>query len=234
MSAFGLPLPTDNLYKFYALTGVAIVLFTVYTVNRLTEELLHRVRATSLAVDKAEIESDFLKHQKDRIKEIGNGAKANLSDEDARKQGKVPLHISEEEFEKMLVQTEELDRDFRLRLAEARSASNENGQALRSLKDVRIVGMILGIFGGLLALYGFKKWSVIQQMQDKALEREFPELPSLSLGKPGPGVLFFLTAVALIAFEVFTYLDTHASQQRERKEAAAPTPAPTTSQTPHQ
>jgi hypothetical protein len=178
MSAFGpLPLPTDNLYKFYALTGVAIVLLTLYAVNRLTDDLLHRVNAATLAVDKAEIESDFLKHRKDRIKEIGNDAKAQLSGQATDTQGRVPLHVSEEELEKMIVQTEELDRDFHLKVAEVHSATREITQAQRFLTFVRIVGTVLVIVGVLLASHGFRKWKVIQQMQDKALARQFAEPP---------------------------------------------------------
>src|SRR5438094_4499421 len=117
-----LPLPTDNLYKFYALTGVAIVLLTFYTVNRLSDDLLQRVNAASLAVEKAEIESDFLKQRTNRIKEIADDAKAQLSGEDQRKDGKPTLNISKQEAAKMLVQTEELTRDFALKIAEMHAA----------------------------------------------------------------------------------------------------------------
>ena len=40
MNAIGpLPLPTDNLYKFYALTGVAVILLTLYTAWRLSDDV---------------------------------------------------------------------------------------------------------------------------------------------------------------------------------------------------
>src|SRR5436190_11628559 len=181
-----LPLPTDNLYKFYALTGVAIVLLTFYTVNRLSDDLSQRVNAASLAVEKGEIESNFLEHRTNRIKEIADDAKAQLSGEVARKDGKPTLHISEQEAAKMLVQTEELNRDFGLKLAEIHAAMREIAQAKGYLKFIRIVGTLCATAGAWLALYGFKKWRVIQKMQDKALERQFAELKSESPVKPGP------------------------------------------------
>jgi len=177
MNAIGpLPLPTDNLYKFCALTGVAIVLFVFYTVGRLSDDLLQRVNAETLAVDKAEIELDFLTRLTDQIDEIVNNAKANLSDEEARKQGKVPLHISEEELQKLVERADELRRDSGLKLAELHSANREIGQAQSRLKFVRLVGAVLASIGAWFALHGFQKWSVIQKMQDLALERQTAEL----------------------------------------------------------
>src|SRR6266496_1217231 len=126
MNAFGpLPLPTDNLYKFYALTGLAIFLFSLYVGWQFSEDLHRRMNAASLAVNKAKIEADYLTRLTDRLGQIANDAKANLSDEDTRKQGKVLLHISEEDLRKMIERRDELLRDVRLKLAEVDSAEKE-------------------------------------------------------------------------------------------------------------
>lgn len=185
MNAFGpLPLPTDNLYKFYALTGVAIVFFAFYATGRLSDDLIRRVNAQTLAVEKAEIERDYLKNLIDRLNKIVDDAKANLSDEDAHKQGKIPLHISEQDLGKLIDRAGELTRDFSLKMAELNSATREITQAQRYLTFVRIIGLVFSVAGALLAQYGFKKWSVIQEMQDKALERQFAELQPKSREQP--------------------------------------------------
>ena len=167
-----LPLPTDNLYKFCALIGVAVILFTFYTTGRLTDDLLQRVSAASLAAQKAEIEADFLKRLADRIQKTVDDTKANLSDEDYHKQGKVPLHISEEELHKMVERMNELYRDLRLKFAEVHSATHEITEAQAHLRFIRIVGAVCAAAGAWFALYGFRKWHALQKMQDKALERQ--------------------------------------------------------------
>ena len=108
MNAIGpLPLPTDNLYKFCALTGVAMVLFSYYTAWRFSDDLLRRMNATSLASKKAQIETDFLKRQVDRTEKTMNDLKANSTEEDAYKAGKVPLHISSDELRKTIQEMHE-------------------------------------------------------------------------------------------------------------------------------
>ncbi|SRR6266487_1149843 len=187
MNAIGpLPLPTDNLYKFYALTGVAVIALTFYSVGQLTDDLLRRVNAASLAAEKAEIEMDFLKRLTDQVEKTVNDAKANLSDEDARKQGKIPFHISEEELRKMIERMNDLYRDFRLKLAEVHSATHEITEAQSYLRFIRIVGTVCASAGACFASYGFRKWRILQKMQDKALERQLADLQPKSGQQPPP------------------------------------------------
>ena len=181
MNAFGsLPLPTDNLYKFCALTGVAIFLFSCYVGWRLSDDLIQRVNAQNLAVEKAKIEVDYLERFVDRLGQIVDNTKANLGDEDALKQGKIPLHVPEEDLRKMIQRKDELVRDSRLKIAELNSATREIAQAESYLKFIRIVGTFWVIAGFLLAVYGFIKWIGVQKMQDKVLERQFAELQKTS------------------------------------------------------
>jgi len=74
--------------------------------------------AASLATEKAQIEADFLKRLTDRIQTLLNIANAHQSDEDLRKEGKIPLHVSEDDLRKMVDRMDELYRDLRLKSAE--------------------------------------------------------------------------------------------------------------------
>jgi hypothetical protein len=178
MNAMGpLPLPTDNLYKFCALTGVAVILFSLYAGWRFSDDLRRRMNTASLAAKKAEIEMDFLKDLTGRTEKTVNDLKVNQSDEDIYKEGKVPLHISSEELRKGVERVHELYRDMRLKLAEVDSANDEIYKAGTNINLVRFGSLFLLIVGNTLAFYGFRKWFALQKMQDKALERQLT-LPS--------------------------------------------------------
>lgn len=175
-----LPLPTDNLYKFCALTGVAMTLFFYYTAWRFSDDLLRRINVASLTAKKAEIERDFLNRQIDRLEKTINDLKANESEEDVRKEGKIPLYVSAEELRKKMDQMHELLRDQSLKFAEADFAFREVAEAQMNLNFVRIFGLLVAGTGCSLAVYGFRKWHGLQKIQDRALERQLAEVQSES------------------------------------------------------
>lgn len=51
-----LPLPTDNLYKFCAITGIVIIGFSIFYFDKVVRDLVDRREAIQLAIEKAKIE----------------------------------------------------------------------------------------------------------------------------------------------------------------------------------
>lgn len=137
-----LPLPTDNLYKFCALVGVVIIGVAVYWEDNLVEDVRRRSVKLSLETKQAKIEVDYLQELSADVKRVN------------------------------MEQVRSLKRDIQLKVAEMESAQTEiKREHERSKQGIWDTAMA-AIVGGLLAIYGFGKWYVLQKQQDKLLGRQ--------------------------------------------------------------
>jgi hypothetical protein len=166
-----LPLPTDNLYKFSALSGLILVIFSVYTwalkadalfKERLTIELANkqdsiRIHRDEMSIGSLERWEENLLHPK--------------TEEEVRKEGKIPIPASPKEFGAELDHVRELVTQTELLHAEVENTVHRmelNRTEFLWLGLLCSMGITVGIA---LSGYGFIEWRRLQAQQDAALNR---------------------------------------------------------------
>ena len=124
-----LPPPTDNLYKFCAITGVLIILASVYFPFVLAEDLSSKVTSAEVSMDKAVIEKRYLEKDLDRHLKMLKSHKLMAGDE------------------KHVLASVSVARDQELKVAEIGSAVRECRRSLRFLYSLCILGSFFMIVG---------------------------------------------------------------------------------------
>lgn len=171
-----LPLPTDNLYKFCALVGIVIVGTAIYWEQGLLENVHERAVSLNLELDKAGVELEYSQDLTKVLRRTLDNTQAKRSAEDSLKEGKVLVNITEADLLKSADRLRELGRDMQLKGVEMTSAREElERQKQRSTRAIW-TGAAYEMIGGLLALYGFWKWYVLQKKQDALLDRQIADL----------------------------------------------------------
>lgn len=147
-----LPLPTDNLYKFCAITGIVIIGFSIFYFDKVVRELVDRREAIQLAIEKAKIEISGEERQ------ITSGEEPQISTAvSVGKDGKI--HVTQT----LLIEIDQNKKKAERLLR--RETWTERG-AIGSL-----------VFGVMISVFGFVKWWGIQRLQDKILRAEAAKYP---------------------------------------------------------
>lgn len=167
-----LPLPTDNLYKFCALAGLALIFFSLWASWSATNQLFKLQGQQELANDRANIETDFWSHEKAIIKREysdlvwnqnneNNAAKEQLPKEKLR----VPLNTTE--FTKHLDSLLGSGKLALLNEAEVKWRYSEI-ELMANERMIILWVTVAGILTGLgMSLYGFRNWRILQLHHDK-------------------------------------------------------------------
>ena len=165
-----LPLPTDNLYKFCALTGVLLAAFCAYIAWTKSDDLVRRANDLQLAQEKVVIETEYLSAKIKRVEDAIENFKSQLTEEQSRKSGKVPIPITSAEFRAHVDQLRDLLRDVQIKDAEKAALKREVNQASGRLHLILWFGWLGSIVGVVMGIYGFSNWYAVQRLQDRLLE----------------------------------------------------------------
>jgi cell division protein FtsB len=177
-------LPTDNLYKFYAISGLVIILFTfsfgVISLNNFDESNYKIVN--SLAILKVEIkhikeDTKFLKNETDKLeKETEQYTISKKNEYNKAKRLKNEIFFENRKTEKLIKLNELLKfkrRKHELKIAEISSKNKELKGQLNGLNGFTFIGGFLLFSGICLSFIGFKKWKTkVQNLIDRKLEIE--------------------------------------------------------------
>ncbi len=163
------PLPTDNLYKFCALTGLAMILVSSYASWSITNQLFNLERQQELAVEKAIIEADFFKSEsavndRDYKDLLWN---QNKSEKDRPPDDVLRVPLSPEEFQRRLEKRLGLAKQVLLSDKEVQSREKEIGWLANQRMLVRWIAAAGIVNGLILSIYGFRNWRALQLHQDK-------------------------------------------------------------------
>jgi hypothetical protein len=175
-------LPTDNLYKFMALAGVASLVFLFYFGTRHTHELLlESVRADS-QISVLEIELEFLREDYVRdSRELTNIMSQRESVSKGPEEHKAK--VTQEGSNALLLQGERLEqntlerlkhlKELKLKVQDVQNSRNLQAAIKYSVARFRWLFAIgLGLAGA-LAVYGFFNWyKRVQFFQDQILRNE--------------------------------------------------------------
>ena len=175
-------LPTDNLYKFVALAGLAVVLISLtYPVGKFVELQLAAVETrfeiTKLNIEKDDIKSDLEELRTERSLTLKN--RLPLREQERQRLNKIEPQKTEsamEELKDQLSAIMVLQERQRLSSIKTVDADKAVAKLDTQLKWLRIYGWasIVGLLiGSLVALAGFRRWYIrVQAPNDRLLVKQ--------------------------------------------------------------
>jgi hypothetical protein len=164
-----LPLPTDNLYKFCALSGLAMIAVSLYASWSITENLFKLQAQQALASAKADVESEFLEHEWAALKRAYSDLLSNQDKTEASPPtaDKLRVPLTPTEYSKQFDAA--LETAKRALLNETDIHSRQT--AIKWLADermlVRWISAAFVLIGIWLSSYGFRNWRILQLHHDK-------------------------------------------------------------------
>ena len=150
--------PTDNLYKFMAITGLLTTFISVGVFEYAIEKVSMSTDQVMLEATKLEIESTKVSQDLDRLdKEIG----------------KIRLISTIQKINEKIQVQENLNTENKILLAEIKSRNLQNIRHAKLLKEYYFL-YVLGVLGGLtLSFWGFRLWYTrVQKIEDELLNRK--------------------------------------------------------------
>ena len=163
-------LPTDNLYKFCAISGIVIVLFVGYTTWQKWSDLRQREESILAEGDAVKL-SVFWWQQLERER---SGALKALAKSDPTMPtimlGGDP--IPRDHFWNYLDSREKEIETGRLKVVDTMATLNKTISLRQEMNWMLLVSGGTAVFGLILLGYGFWNWRTIQLKQDRVLEME--------------------------------------------------------------
>jgi cell division protein FtsB len=165
--------PTDNLYKFIALSGVAIIILSMYFPNMLALQYYEADAKLDLEIHKAKAELDFSKKEVKTLEQIVDNYNFGKTEENSRLEGKLSLFYSREEIKKKYERLNELIKEADIKDAEIQKLQSHVKTLWTLHRRILYVSYASDFLGWLLAFFGFYLWyKRVQIYHDKILKRE--------------------------------------------------------------
>ena len=166
-------LPTDSLYKFCALAGIAVILISFFLVERLISELQGKVVNYVLEVRRAKIELTYLLKEQERLESLIENSK-QVKNKKRRDSGdKFAIEYSNEEVKQSYLALRQARKMTELKNAEIEVARDENFRLIEKARHAWYVEIMAVSIGSILTVYGFLNWRrKIQVYQDAILKAQ--------------------------------------------------------------
>jgi hypothetical protein len=163
--------PTDNIYKFCALTGTIIFLLSLYIPLKARYDIFEKLEAVELKTKISEIERQYWKDKATTLETITKNAMAEQNGIKFVDKNKLAIRYTESEVKQMTNDLAESLRNIEIKDAEAGSAMAEV-KRLNSAANLLFYLSFLTIITGLsLGIYGYLSWYFkIQKYEDKRIE----------------------------------------------------------------
>lgn len=155
--------PTDNLYKFAAISGTIIILLSLYVPIKYINELNIRYDSINLKRHVLEVER-FARLGK--LKKLNEIIENTIKDKN-NKNKVIKIYYSKSEIKKMIAEHEALDIEIKLKEAEINSYHEVNSEIINRIKRYKSIVVWLTTFGAALAVAGYMFWYLkVQKYQD--------------------------------------------------------------------
>jgi hypothetical protein len=175
--------PTDNLYKFIALSGVVFMVtsaFPVYWQAKLKFELIQVQGEKWKATKKknwACADTDYLRTKTNKLKEETSKWKAARDLEAAEPQliekKRLEIRTEAHEIRAGITETERLYRDSEIAAIEVKTKEKEIAQRLEVIRLLKYVAAGGLSSGAILSVFGFFLWyHKLQKYQDKIVKKQ--------------------------------------------------------------
>lgn len=146
-------LPTDNLYKFMALSGLFLFCFSLYFITTKVDALEERVYKDGIAYSEWKVKAEALEKEIDHLT-----TEKSLA---AQKS----IEVNESLKSKLL--------EHNINLAKVKHATLYSKNNLEQIKHYQQIGFWLKVVSLLLSIFGFALWYFrVQKYQDIALKNE--------------------------------------------------------------
>ena len=156
-------LPTDSLYKFCALSGILILLVSLYFPIKIIETIHSKILANTLEIKRIGIETE---HQEYKFGIIDTKVREIL------KSKGLTLDQINKEIDNYL-KTVDTTYALKIKTAEAGIINKENKRLNDKLLLITIICAVGDAIGMFLALYGFFNWYFkIQVYQDRIIKKQ--------------------------------------------------------------
>jgi hypothetical protein len=162
-----LPVPTDNLYKFCAITGVVLIVLSSYAAWQRFDELSKREIALEIALKRNDIDKAFV----DIDAELAKSDLENSKLENDRNNFEERSRLLKDKIAKGFADTKAGWKDAEQNVATAKELLLLNSE----LKVTAWVGGVGCLFGMIIGGYGFYNWRRLQLLQDSVLTKQLDE-----------------------------------------------------------
>lgn len=163
-------LPTDNLYKFCAISGIVIVMFVGYTTWQKWSELRQRGESIQAEADAVKLSVPWWQMlEKERSEALKDLAKNDPTTPTIMLNGDP---IPRDQFWKFLDRREKDIETGRLKIVDTMASAKKTMSLEQELNRMLWVADGTIVFGLFLMGYGFWNWRTIQLKQDRVLEME--------------------------------------------------------------
>jgi hypothetical protein len=181
-------LPTDNLYKFVALTGVILLLVSIFYPELRRQELNEEITILNGEVEKQEFERLLLKDQTDKLRkkiedldEVCNcGTKSVVNDSIIVRpivtSGPKEVVELSNQIELLIKERNEIVRQISLKAIEINTKDDLIGDKRANLDELNEAANTFGPVSLVIAILGFLFWfERTQKYQDRILKGQFGE-----------------------------------------------------------
>ncbi|EMK6930140.1 hypothetical protein V9J79_001551 [Vibrio alginolyticus] len=152
-------LPTDNLYKFLALSGV--LLFCVGNYFVLTEISKYEAMSNEqkLAITELSIKSHWLLEQSDKLEKlVGNSIAAQNGTDFEKDTTKLLIRYDDNEIKAMRKMIEDKQLEYRLEIARREHTIKIAKQLSAQIKKYNYGLIVWNLISVFISLWGFNKW----------------------------------------------------------------------------
>lgn len=163
-----LPLPTDNLYKFCALTGVVLLVLFFWKTSELKDEYAAKSIEFDSVSQKLAIEQKILEATLEK-------RRAELSELEKAISAGNPSTDKIQEVTRKTDESGRLVREQQLRSIDFKAVSSNLHLIMEHRFELLYVSIFVFIGAGLLSIYGFKNWRRLQLKQDELLDLQLKE-----------------------------------------------------------
>ena len=166
--------PTDNLWKFVALTGIVVFCFAIYYPYHRYQELVLKKISSLISMNQCLIEGKYLKQDNNDFNTTLEDLKRQLKDKIA--QGKIPAENPFNKLDRPIKELKEKAKAIELKTAEIEIRKMETDALSKEIEYFLRWGRRYQITGIILAIFGFVMWYLkTQRYQDKILKQQAKE-----------------------------------------------------------
>jgi hypothetical protein len=151
-------LPTDNLYKFQALSGTVLIVLSFYLPSQFAERLSEKYESITLKIATLSADSNFKKRKVEKLTRIIDNTIAAQNNKNVADKNKIELHYSETEIKKLFDEVDDLSRSIDIQLAESKQIAENLKYIEKRIFLTRLLMVVFGCIGTALAFIGYYLW----------------------------------------------------------------------------
>ena len=166
-------LPTDNLYKFLALSGLVVIGYSNYYFKKSENELSQNVYVLKTEIDEHAIRVEALKDTGKRFRELLDNTIADQSGTYERDPKKLELEYTDDEIKEIQNKIRESLMESQIQTSKYKNSNNRLLKLQQELEWLRVLYKIATAAGFILTVIGFRLWYTrVQKPQDSLLREQ--------------------------------------------------------------